>query len=39
MKCGGRTPKDINSIHKKIKSVRDLVMTVKMSEYLTESLC
>ena len=35
MKCASRSPKDISPIDRKIKSTRDLVMTIKMSEYLT----
>ena len=38
MKCAGRSTKDIVSIDRKMKSVKDIVMAVKMSEYLTEGL-
>lgn len=38
MKCAGRSPKDIAFIDRKMKSVKDVVMAIKMSEYLTEGL-
>jgi hypothetical protein len=31
MKCAGRSPKDIVTIDRKIKSVIDIVMAIKMS--------
>jgi len=35
MKCAGRSPKDVSVLERKIKSVKDVVMIVKISEYLT----
>ena len=38
-KFAGRSPKDCSNLDRTVKSVRDLIMLVKMSEYLTEGLC
>lgn len=39
MKVADRSPKDISSINHQVRSVKDLIMLIKMSEYLTEGLC
>lgn len=39
MKLAGRSPKDSCELSRKIRNPHELVMLVKMSEYLTEGLC
>lgn len=39
VKAADRSAKDRPVLDRQIKSARDLVMLIKMSEYLTEGLC
>lgn len=39
VKIAGKTAKDCSELMKKVMSVKDFVMLVKMSEYVTEGLC